>query len=388
MSKIRLVRITTVPESMEILLRGQLPYMQSNGFDTIMISSYSDKVPKLIEENKCSFYPITLTRKITPITDLLAIIRLRALLKKLKPDIVHTHTPKAGMVGMIASKLAGVPVRIHTVAGLPLMTKKGLMLMLLEMVEKITYSCATHVFPNSHKLSAFILKRKYCLPNKLTVIANGSTNGIDCEYFKNSLEVKQRAEKIRQHYKIDSKSFVYIFIGRIVKDKGIEELVKAFNIICENDMDVKLLIVGDFENELDPISIETGYEINNNSQIILVPFQQDIRPYLASSNVLVFPSHREGFPNVPMQAGSMELPSIVSDINGCNEIVEHRVNGILFPPGDIKSLAVAMSEVRQDSILYEQLKNNARKKISERYDQKIIWNSLLLKYKVLTKSMF
>lgn len=223
-------------------------------------------------------------------------------LKKTRPFIVHSHTPKAGVVGMLAAKLAGVPHRLHTVAGLPLLEASGSKRKVLDIVEKFTYSCATMVYPNSFGLKSIILDNNFCDSNKIKVLANGSSNGIDTSYFNPELYSQEQNSKLKSEIGIQADEFVFIFVGRLVKDKGINEMVAAFEHVQKENTKVKLLLIGDYENDLDPLNSQTVESINNNPSIIAAGFKNDVRPYLAVANVLVFPSYREGFPNVVMQA--------------------------------------------------------------------------------------
>ena len=317
MSKQTIIRITTVPLSLEKLISGQLHFM-SSFYNVIAVSSDKERLERYGKSEGVAVFPLEMTRKITPLRDVFAVLKLYFFLKKTKPFIVHTHTPKAGIVGMLASKLAGIPHRLHTVAGMPLLEQAGFKRMVLNFVEKLTYSCATKVYPNSFKLRDVIIKNEYCPPTKLKVFANGSSNGIDTSYFDATHFSEDQKSSLKQDLGIKSSDFVFIFVGRIVSDKGINELISAFSEIQESKTDIKLLLVGPFEQELDPLKEETLNQINANKSIFSVGYQDEVRPYFAISDCLVFPSYREGFPNVVMQAGAMGLPCIVSDINGCN----------------------------------------------------------------------
>ncbi|MEJ7677600.1 MAG: glycosyltransferase [Segetibacter sp.] len=195
--------------------------------------------------------------------------------------------------------------------------------------------------------------------------------------------ISAKATEIKNQLTISSDQFVFIFIGRIVQDKGIAELVKAFVQLESKHNNICLLLVGPFEPELDPLPEETIQSIETNPNIVHAGFQSDVRPYLALSDALVFPSYREGFPNVPMQAGCFNLPSIVTDINGCNEIIEHNRNGLIIPPKNAEALKEAMEKILTDEGLYITCKENARKMITERYDQNLFWRSLLAEYQLL-----
>jgi glycosyltransferase involved in cell wall biosynthesis len=352
----------------------------SGFYDVLAVSSPDKTLEEVSIQEAVRIVPVSMTRSITPGQDIKALWQLYRLFKKEKPAIVHTHTPKAGLLGMMASRLAGVPIRMHTVAGMPLMESKGMKKNILKSTEQLTYMCATKVYPNSRNLAEYIFKNKFCKKNKLKVLGNGSSNGIDTDYFQCTPSVLSTAGDIRKRLNLSENNFVFLFIGRLVRDKGIEELVEAFVQLKQEYTDIKLLLVGPFEQNLDPISERVIRTIELDADIIHEGFQQDIRPYLALSQVLAFPSYREGFPNVPMQAGCFDLPSIVTDINGCNEIIEHRINGLIIPVKHTEALRDAMATLMSDKDLYANIKRNARKMILERYDQKKFWSILLEEY--------
>ena len=382
-NKKTLIRITTVPISLEKLLSGQLEYMSSH-YNLIAVSSEKENLEKLGKKINLPVFFVNLTRQITPIKDLLALVKMYFFFKKTKPFIVHSHTPKAGTIGMLAAKLAGVPNRLHTVAGLPLLEAKGKKRKVLDFVEKLTYSCATKVYPNSNGLKEIIIQNGYCKPNKLKVLANGSSNGIDTSHFNPDLISEDEKAKLKNELGIKSDDFVFIFVGRLVKDKGIRELISAFTMIQTKVSNTKLLLVGNFESDLDELPSKTHNEINRNQNIIHVGFKLDVRPYFAISNALVFPSYREGFPNVVMQAGAMNLPSIVSDINGCNEIISDGINGLIIPVKNERAIQEAMIKI-QNTEVFEAMKHQSRSKILAKYEQEKVWNAILSEYRKFEK---
>lgn len=382
----KLIRITTVPLSLDKLLSGQLKFMGSF-YNVIAVSSGGEALNKIAKKESVEVFPVEMTRKITPLQDIKAVWKLYRFLKREKPFIVHTHTPKAGIVGMLSARLAGVPNRLHTVAGLPLLEAKGNKRKILDLVEKLTYSCATNVYPNSFGLQKIILDNKYCDSEKLKVLANGSSNGIDTAFFNPDLIGNDQKLSMRQSLNIQEDDFVFIFVGRLVSDKGITELVRAFDNINKEVSKTKLLLVGPLEPELDPLSPETEKIIQLNEAIITVGYQNDVRPYFGIADVLTFPSYREGFPNVVMQAGSMGMPCIVSDINGCNEIIADNNNGLIIPVKSTEKLEEAMRKLLDDLSLRTQLKLNSRKRILENYEQKVVWEAILKEYKDLEKSI-
>lgn len=386
MPKSKLIRITTVPVSLEKLLAGQLHFMQDY-FEVLAVSSEKEKLEKFGKENNIPTYYIPFTRKITPLQDLIAVWKLYIFLKKEKPNIVHTHTPKAGIVGMLAAYLAKVPIRIHTVAGLPMLESHGLNRKILQFVEKTTYKLATHVYPNSEGLKNIILKEKLAPNKKLKIIANGSSNGINTSHFSKSHFTKQQLDKKKKELKIVSSDFVFVFVGRLVTDKGINELVEVFNDLQQNELpNSTLLLVGDFETDLDPLLPKTLDLLKNNNKIKNTGWQDDVRIFYAISNALVFPSYREGFPNVVLQAGAMELPAIVTNINGCNEIIKHNHNGLIICKKDTSSLKDAMLKIATQKELYTRLQANARKNIVAKYQQQQVWDELLKEYKNVLKN--
>lgn len=404
MPKPTLIRITTVPLSLNVLLKGQLRFMQQH-FEVLAVAS--GPAEELMEVEKREGVPtvqVEMTRAITPLKDVKAVWQLYKLFKKQKPHMVHTHTPKAGTVGMLAAKLAGVPHRLHTVAGLPLLETTGAKRKLLDTVEKFTYACATKVYPNSKGLYDIILQNRYTNPEKLRVIADGSSNGIDTTHFSPEQITQNQKAALKNELAISDSDFVFVFVGRLVGDKGINELVSAFTRLSNQPLTThdspltthKLLLVGPLEPELDPLKPETLHEIENNPNILSVGFQKDVRPYLAISHALAFPSYREGFPNVVMQAGAMGLPAIVTNINGCNEIVEDGKNGLIIPakagisssPDEnlTQALRHAMQQLSTNTPLYNHLQHNARPMICNRYEQRVVWEAILEEYRLLLQA--
>ncbi len=382
MASRKLIRITTVPISLEKLLENQLTFM-SNYFDVTAISADKEHLTQFGKDNKIKTKHIELTRKMTPLQDLKTLWQLYKFLKKEKPEIVHTHTPKAGIIGMLASKLAGVPNRLHTVAGLPLLETKGIKRKVLNFTEKLTYTSATKVFPNSYGLEKIILDLNFLSTKKCKVIANGSSNGIDTNYFNPELYNENDKNELREILNINPTDFVFIFVGRLVSDKGINELVDAFTQLNKQKKTNKLLLVGALETELDPLNKETLEELKTNKNIISVGYQQDVRSYFAIANTLAFPSYREGLPNVVLQAGAMNLPCIVTDINGCNEIIEHYKNGLIIPVKDENALLEAMKHIINNETLRNTMSQNARMNIKNKYQRQVVWDALLEEYNKL-----
>lgn len=381
----KILRITTVPISLKILLKGQHRYMTQNGLEVIGVASTGKELFDVQETEGIRVVTLNMTRTIAPFKDFVSLWHMYQLCKKEKPIIVHSHTPKAGIIAMLGAKLAGVPIRLHTVAGLPLMETTGLKRKLLNGVEKFTYLFATKVYPNSKGLYDFILANQFTTENKLKIIANGSSNGIDTSHFSPEIITQDECTNLKVKLGILPEDFVFIFVGRLVGDKGINELVVAYSQLKAPNS--KLLLVGPLETELDPLQSEILEEIDSNPNIIYVGFQSDVRPYFAISDCLVFPSYREGFPNVVMQAGAMGLPCIVSDINGCNEIIIEGENGVIIPVKNAEAIKVAMFKMRNDVQSCQKLKKNSRTFIQQRYEQQVVWKELLEEYNILISQL-
>lgn len=377
----KLIRITTVPISIDKLLEDQLTFMK-NYYQVIAVASQEKELMRVAQKQGVPYFPLNLTRKITPVEDIKAVYKLYKFLKKEQPHIVHTHTPKAGIVGMLASRFAGVPYRLHTVAGLPLLEVQGFKRIVLNIVEKLTYYCATHVYPNAQGLKNIIEELQFTKSTKLKVIGKGSSNGIDTTYFSQDASPKLKMDDLKI-LRISPTDFTFILVGRLVGDKGVNELVQAFTNVHNLHNNASLLLVGPLEESLDPLLPETLEIIKRHPKIYATGYVDDVRPYFAFAKALAFPSYREGFPNAVMQAGAMGLPSIVSDINGCNEIITNNHNGLIVPVKDSKSLEIAMLRLITNKDIYKKLKSNARLEITNNYDRKDIWQALLKEYQSL-----
>ncbi|MCA0152992.1 glycosyltransferase family 4 protein [Winogradskyella vincentii] len=382
----KIIRITTVSSSLKGLLKGQLRFMNSH-YEMIGIASDEDQHLKPYEKREgVKTIHVNMTRKITPIKDLISVYQLYKIIKKEKPLIVHTHTPKAGTVGMLAARLAGVKHRLHTIAGLPLVEATGFKRRILNAVEKFTYSCSTLVLPNSFGMKQIILDEGFCKESKLKVIGNGSSNGINTEQFNPETVKKSDIEDLRAKIGISKGDIIFLFVGRIVKDKGIKELVESFNELTKNFNNISLILVGPKEDHLDPLDAKTESVINSNTKIYCMGESNNVKPYYCLCDVFVFPSYREGFPNVVLEAGSMGKPCVVSDINGSNEIIRQNYNGLIVPKKDSKELTEAIRLLITDSNLLNTLAKNARVNIIQKYQRQAIWDELLQLYKSLEQA--
>lgn len=371
-------RITTIPMSLNSLFKGQLKMLNQH-FEIVGVSSPGLEQEEVHQREGIRIISLPMERRISPIKDFVSLIRMALLFLKERPDMIHSYTPKAGLVSMLAGWITGVPVRMHTFTGLVFPTATGLKQKLLIWTDRLTCACATHINPEGNGVKQDLIHYKIT-KKPLKIIANGNVNGIDLEYFQKTPEVMKSAETYQK-----KNVFTFCFVGRVVRDKGINELVSAFVHLQKKYAHIRLILVGPFEQKLDPVSSETEKQIIENPAIDFMDFQKDIRPFLAVSDALAFPSYREGFPNVVIQAGAMGLPSIVTDINGCNEIIEHGKNGVIIEPHNEEALYKAMEDFLLHPETVNAMAGNCRKMVADRYDQKIVWTALLDEYKTLLK---
>lgn len=377
----KLIRITTVSFSLNGFLKGQLKYLNQY-YKVIGVASDDGFLQLVSEREGIRTINLPMERKIKIDKDIKSLIGVIKLIKKEQPYIVHANTPKASLLAMVASWICRVPVRIYTVTGLRFEGLTGMKREILKLMERITCYCASTVIPEGNGVRKTLIQYKIT-SKPLKVIHNGNINGIDIDYFSPELFTRQANQQLRTKLNINDRDFVFIFVGRLVKDKGINELVSAFLNLRENRC--KLLLVGTFENTLDPLSPETLKEIYNNERIIFVGYQNDVRPYFSIADALAFPSYREGFPNVVIQAGAMGLPSIVTDISGSNEIIIDGENGVIIPPKDKDSLQSAIRSFYYNRSEVDRMASNARQLIVDKYEQKAVWRALLKEYKRLEK---
>jgi glycosyltransferase involved in cell wall biosynthesis len=375
---------------MNIILRGQLKFLNQY-FQVIGATGFDQKhFVEIGKREGIKMINVEMARDISPLKDLAALWKLFKVFQAEKPLIVHTQTPKAGLLGMVAARLAGVPIRLHTVGGLPLLGASGLKRKVLNAMERITYSCAHKVYPNSKGLKNIILDLNFCNSRKLKVLANGGSNGVDTDYFYPEFDGDPAAarRRLRQQYNVDLNDFVFLFVGRIAREKGIEELVTSFENLQRQtpNQRLRLMFIGTFEEFYGAIGETLKNRIRNNPGILHLGRFDDVRPFYLISDVYVFPSYREGFPNTLLEAGAMGLPAIATNINGCNEIISEGLNGILIPPQQAQPLETAMKTMIVDEGKRKEIASRSRKVIEEKFKRQVLWHALLEEYEILARS--
>lgn len=430
-AKKKLFRLTTVDLSLDKLIKGQLRFL-SDYYDVVGVASDTGLLRGVAEREGVRVINVPMRREISLKEDIRSLWHLYKLFKREKPDILHSNTPKGSLLGLIAGKMAGIPLRIYTVTGLRYQGTMGVLRLILKLMERVSCFCATNIIPEGNGV-LHTLREDGITSKPMKVLYHGNINGVDTMFFSldslmaNDADSKRKGgvlanhgirttHDIRSKYGFSEEDFVFVFIGRIVRDKGIHELVAAMKKLTQFPVDSflasgvtidnqqgisnylpkapKLLLVGSFEKG-DPIAEEDEIWLKTSPHVKWIGWQEDIRPCLAAADALVFPSYREGFPNVPIQAGAMNLASIVTDINGCNEIIKDGLNGriIVAPLSDAGKHRNKKGESAMQAALYETMRYflghpaevkrmgaNARDMIINRYEQKDVWAALLEYY--------
>lgn len=367
----KLIRVTTVPVTLVAFCTGLLRELQEQeNYEVVAVSSPGEELNKLADSEGVRTIAVPMERRISPFKDLKSLWKMWRLMCREKPDMVHSMTPKAGMITMLAAKLARVPIRIHTFTGLVFPTSTGLKRRILMITDKLTCACATHIIPEGEGVKSDLLNYKIT-KKPLRVLGHGNIRGIDLEHFKPMPPLTPP----------EGRGFTFVFVGRLVGDKGINELVTAFSRLNKEHPETRLVLVGPEEEKIDPIKPETSVEIKRNTSIEAAGSQSDVRPFYASADALVFPSYREGFPNVVIEAGAMGLPSIVTDINGSREIIIEGENGTIIPSKDAEALYQAMKRFVENPEDVKRMADKARSLVASRYEQSYVRQCLKDFYK-------
>lgn len=379
--KKKLIRVVTSDVTFS-LVKGQLKFL-SKDFEVTAVSSPGYKLDTIPQTEGVKTKAIKISRRISPFNDIAALYKLYVFFKREAPDIVHSMTPKAGLLSMVAAYLAKVPVRMHTFTGLIFPSKTGFFQKTLIAMDKILCRCATTIIPEGNGVKDDLINHGITT-KPLNLIANGNINGVNIAYYNKNIYSERDKQRLKKNLNLNEDDYIFIFAGRLVGDKGINELIEAFVKLSTLKPNVKLLLLGRCESALDPLDKTTIKNLENHDKIITVGWRQDIRPYFAISNSMIFPSYREGFPNVVLQACAMKLPCVVSNISGCNEIIANGVNGFIIPPKDANTLYEYMQEICSMSLeAHKTMGNTSRQLIIDKFEQNFVWNSLLLKYNSL-----
>lgn len=370
-NKNKIIRSVTVSQSLDFC-REVMIKMRAMGYDMVAVTSPGPELDELRDKDGFHCVEVPMERHISVVNDLKSLIMMIGVFRKEKPQVVHSMTPKAGMICMMAAWLTRVPVRIHTFTGLVWPTATGMKRKLLMMTDWLTCACATHVIPEGQGVLND-LKNGGITKKPMKVLGYGNVKGVDMERFSPARFVITKNPNV----------FTFVFVGRIVSDKGINELVEAFVKLHDKHKNARLVLVGNYEHNLDPVSDKTRQLIDTNDGIEAcgAKYGDDLLQMYVDADCFVMPSYREGFPNTVLEAGAMGLPSIVTDINGSREIIENEKNGLIVPAKDANALYVAMERMLIDAAVRSTMKQNARQMIKSRFEKNFVQNCQIEFYK-------
>jgi glycosyltransferase involved in cell wall biosynthesis len=380
MRKPKVIRVATVSASIKYFLLGQLTFL-SNFYEVIAVAGDTQFLDEIKDKENVRTEHISMKRRISILNDTRSLFNMIRFLQKEKPEIVHSLTPKAGLVTMVAAYLMGVPIRMHTFTGLVFPTQSGAYQKLLIFMDQVICYCATDVFPEGEGVKKDLIQYKVTT-KPLNVLAKGNINGVDFKHYNYQLFSKKKLDYLYANNSINENDIVFIFIGRMVRDKGITETVEAFEALYRKNTSICLLLVGSLESDLDPLPKKTLSTIEQHEGIKWVGYQEDVRPYIAIADILVFSSYREGFPNVPLQCAAFKKALILTDISGCNEIIQHNVSGLLIPTKSTKKVFEAMEVLTNDAQKREVFGQNVYDFVRTNFDQKKVWNAIHEQYQI------
>jgi glycosyltransferase involved in cell wall biosynthesis len=372
----KVVYITTVAESLRFL-RGHVRFLRSRGVDVTLVSSPSPLLESIANELGASAHGVRMERRITPLRDLIAIWQLIRCFRRLRPDVVHVHTPKAGLLGLVAASLSGVPVRLYHIHGLPLLTARRIKRRVLSLCDSIACRLAHQVFCVSYSIKSVVHQERICSSAKTQVLVNGTIDGIDAihQFNPSRFSAEDRLE-LRKSIGLEERDLI---VGRIVKEKGIDELLAAFKRLSIEWNHLRLLVVGSQESHL-PLSAKSMAMFHEDVRIHTLPFVEDPAPYFAVMDVLALPTYREGFGLVAAEAAAMEVPVVATRIPGCVDAVCDGQTGTLVPPRDSSALAAALAHYLRSIELRRSHGLAGRMRVLRDFDPELLRKSLYQNY--------
>ncbi|HXY53911.1 MAG TPA: glycosyltransferase family 4 protein [Nitrospirota bacterium] len=376
--KPKLVRITPIFSTVKAIFEGQNRFLADNGFEVHVVTSPDPSSSEVAKAEGFQHHAVDISRSMTLLRDVKTISRLTGLIREIKPDIIHTHTSKGGLVGMTASYLAGVRHRVHSVAGWTADFRGPISGTAILLCEKLTLNIATQVIVNSRSLKDYLVSSGRLNPKRAHVLGQGSSNGVDLDRFTPGL-LQSRRNTLRSQYGIRGKDVVIAFVGRIMAEKGIVELLEAFKALDDNH--TILLLIGSLEQEsrggLPEGVLNT---LHSHPRIRVTGWTDDVPGFLSASEILVHPSHHEGLPNALLQGSAMQLPCIASRVRGNIDAVKDGETGILYQNGDIKQLADCMRALIRDESLRKRLGSQGRIYMEKEFDRGKVCGRLLAFY--------
>jgi len=372
----RIVRVATVPFFVLHHLRSQLLQLAEAGHEVIVVTSPGARAEEVDRLASVRFLPIPIARPIAPLSDAAALWRLFRLFRRLRPDIVHSTTPKAGLLCAVAGWLAGVPVRLHTFTGQVWAELSGPVRWIAQASDRLMIRLNTRCYADSPSQRAYLIESGFSTPERLRVLGSGSLGGVDLVLF-NRERLGRGARETRERLGLVPQARVITFVGRVTRDKGIVELLEAFTALRERVPEVVLVIVGPLEPARDPLPTETLDRLRNDPSIRLMGYDPSPERYLAISELLCLPSYREGFGNVVLEAAALGVPSVGTRITGLSDAIVDGRTGVLVPVKDASALAIALVELLENESGRRMLGEAARARVIQEFDARLV-NALLM----------
>ncbi len=324
--------------------------------------------------------PLAIERKIFPWRDFMALVFLFRLFRQHKFDIVHSVTPKAGLLAMTAASCAGIRARIHTFTGQVWATRSGLSRWLLKSMDRLIASLATSVLVDSASQRNFLIVEKVVKDRKSKVLAKGSISGVDTRRFCPNPCVRK---EIRSQLGIPDHAVVFLFLGRLNRDKGVLDLAKAFSHLCDSREDAHCMVVGPDEAGMRGHMQQL---CKAHDKLHFVDYSSAPEHYMAAADVFCLPSYREGFGTVIIEAASVGIPAIASRIYGITDAVEDGVTGLLHDAGDVESIVRLMKQFAEDVALREKMGESARNRARRDFSKEMVTSAVVEYYKQLMHS--
>jgi glycosyltransferase involved in cell wall biosynthesis len=371
MPRLRLCRIVTIPYTFTTLLPEQLRVIRDSDIDVMLASSSGSDLDMIARNLSLQSTPIDMARTPSPIRDLKSLIALIKIFQREKFDIVHSSTLKAGLLAALAGWLTGVPVRIHTYTGQIWVEMKNPMRLFMRGVDQLIGLLNTQVYADSFSQRDLLVRERIVEPNKIKVIANGSLSGVDLHRFNPDRLTSYRAD-IRRRLGVADSDIVIVFVGRVTRDKGIVELLYAFEILRYQHQDIHLVLVGPSEIERDLMPAKILKMLSENDRIHLVGFVANPETYLAAADIFCLPSYREGFGSAAIEAGAMNLPSVATSVTGLVDAVVDGETGLLVPPKHVEALSRALDVLAASPEMRRRMGGAARARAIRLFDAKVV----------------